>query len=66
VPIAFGQFVAALQFFVVVGLNPYRLADLVDDVLIRRRVIAAGCFVADRFGIFPVGVDIASGHGRSG
>ena len=40
-----------------------RFPDVVDDVLIRRGVVAARRFVADAVGRFPVGVDITGGQG---
>ena len=43
-----------------------RRADVVDDVLVRRRVVAAGGLVADRVGVFPVRVHVAAGHRGAG
>ena len=56
---------ATLELLVVVVLDAERAADVVDDVLIGRRVVAARGFVADRFGGFPIGVDITGGERRA-
>ena len=61
--IAFGDLRAALQFLVVFVLDAERAADLVDHILIRRRVVAARRFVADGFGRLPIGIDITRGEG---
>src|SRR4029453_9555674 len=64
VAIARFDFRAALQLLVVIVLDTQRAADLVDDVLIRGGVVAAGSFVADRGRGLPVGVNITSGECR--
>ena len=43
-----------------------RLADVVDAILIGRRIVAARGFVADRVGVLPVRVDVAAGQGGAG
>jgi hypothetical protein len=40
--VAFGDFIAALQFLIVLILNAERLADVVYSILIRCRVVATG------------------------
>ena len=62
--VAVGDLIAAAQFLVVLILHAERLADVVDDVLVRRRVVAARCLVAGEVGVLDVGVDIAAGDGR--
>ena len=64
--VALGDLRAALQFFVVVVLDAERAADLVDHVLIGSGVVAAGRFVAGRFGRLPVGVDVTGSQARAG
>jgi hypothetical protein len=65
-PIALDDLVAALELFVVVVVDAQRLADLVDAILIRRRVVAARRFVADGVGVLPVRVDVAGRQGWAG
>ena len=54
VAIAFEDFVAALQFLIVLVLDAERLADVVDAILIGRRIVAARRFVADGVGVLPL------------
>ncbi len=61
-PIAIGDLVAALQLFVVLVLDTQRASDFIDDILIRRRVVAAGSLVTRGVGRFPIGIDIARGQ----
>ena len=42
-----------------------RLADVVDDVLVGRRVVAAGRFVAHAVRRLPIGIDVAGGQRRA-
>jgi hypothetical protein len=63
VGVALGDLRAALQFLIIRVLDTQCAANLVDDVLIRRRVVAAGSFVAGGFGRLPVGIDVARGDG---
>ena len=58
--VALGDLRLALQFLVVLVLDANGAADVVDDVLIRCRVVAARCFVAYAVGRFPIRVDVAS------
>ena len=58
VAIAIGNLGAALQLFVIVVLDAQGAADVVDDVLIGSGVVAAGGFVANGLGGFPVGIDV--------
>jgi hypothetical protein len=60
VPIALGDLVGAFQLLVVLVLYAERLADIVDAILIRRRIVAARRFVADGVRILPVRIDVAS------
>src|SRR4030095_15058131 len=53
------HFLAAAQFFIVLILDAHRLADVVDAILIGRRIVTAGCFVADRVGVLPARVNVA-------
>src|SRR6188472_4785910 len=48
----------ALQFLVVLILDAHGAPDVVHEILIRRRVVAAGCFIADAVGRFPIGIDV--------
>src|SRR5688572_7614625 len=52
--VAIADLLLALQLLVVLVLDAERLTDVVDDVLVRGRVVAAGRFVANRVGRFPV------------
>src|SRR5215204_4376849 len=61
-PIALDDLVGRLQLFVVLILDAEGAADVVDAILIGRRVVAARGFVADRVGVFPVRVHVAAGH----
>src|SRR3972149_788096 len=53
----------ALQLLVVLVLHTDRLADVVDDVLVGGRVVAARRLVAGAVRRLPVGVDAAAGQG---
>src|SRR5438093_9313931 len=55
----------ALQLLIVVVLHADRLPDIVDDILIRCRIVAARRFVAYCRGRFPVRIDVASGQCRA-
>src|SRR2546425_4766747 len=66
VAIAFDDLLLALELFVVLVFHADRLADIVDDVLVGRRIVAARRFIADAVGGFPVGIDIAGRQGRAG
>src|SRR6185369_2801067 len=66
VAIAFRDLVGRFQLFVVLIFDPQGTADVVHAVLIGRGVVAAGRFVADGVGVFPVGVDVAAGQRRAG
>ena len=59
--VALGHFVGRLQLFVVRVLDAERFADVVDDVLIGRRVVAAGRFLAGEERVLDVDVDVAAG-----
>ncbi len=63
--IALDDFLSALQFLIVVILDAEGTADLLHNVLIGRRIVAAGCFIADGFCRFPVSIDVAGRHGRA-
>ena len=63
--VALGDLVGRLQLFVVLVLDAERLADVVDAILVGRRVVAAGRFVADGVGVFPARVDVAAGELRA-
>ena len=63
--VALGDLVGGLQLLVVLVGDAERLADVVDAVLIGRRVVAAGGFVADGVGVFPVRVDVPAGQRRA-
>src|SRR5213079_2565244 len=52
-------------FLVVLVLHADRFTDVVDDVLVGRRVVAAGRFVANGGRGFPIGIDVAGGQGRA-
>src|SRR5262245_57142190 len=60
--VAIADLLLALQFLVVFVLDPEGPADVVDDVLVRGGVVAAGRFVTNRVRGFPVGVDISAGY----
>src|SRR6478672_7732077 len=60
--VAVGDLVRPLELLVVLVLDAERAADVVHAILVRRRVVAAGRFVAYRVGIFPVGIHVAAGH----
>ena len=62
VTVAAGDLLVALELLVVLILHADGTADVVDDVLVGGRVVAARCFVADAVGRFPVGVDVAAGQ----
>src|SRR5262245_53524754 len=64
--IPIGDLPLALQLLVVLILDSDRTTDVVDDVLIGRGVVAAGRFVADAVGRFPICVDVTTGHRRTG
>lgn len=64
--IAVGDLFTALQFLVILVLDAEGAADVVDDVLIRSRVVAARRFIADRFGGLPVGIDITRRESGAG
>src|SRR5688500_1817804 len=65
VAIAFSDLVGAFQLLVVLILDADGAADVVHDVLVGRRVVPAGRFVADAVGRLPVGIDVAAGEGRA-
>src|SRR5205085_4733287 len=56
----------ALQLLAVLVVDAERLADLVDDVLVGRRIVAARGLVAAAVSRLPVGIDVARGDGRAG
>jgi hypothetical protein len=64
--VSLGDLPRAFQLLVVLILDADGAADVVDDVLIGRRVVAARSFVADAVGRLPIGVDVAAGHRRTG
>jgi hypothetical protein len=64
--IALDDLLAALELLGIVVGDAERLADVVDPILVGRRVVSAGCLVADRIGIVPTGVDVARGQFGSG
>src|SRR5688500_6107639 len=66
VPIALDDLVGGLQLLVVLIGDPQRGADVVHAVLIRCGVVAAGGFVADGVGLFPVRIDVAAGDRGAG
>lgn len=57
--IAIADLRAALQFLVIVVLDTERAADVVDNVLIGCRVVAARSLVTDRVRGLPIGVNVA-------
>src|SRR5689334_14856022 len=63
--VALGDLVGALQLLVVVVFDAEGVADFVDAILVRRRVVAARGFVAARVGLFPVRVHVAAGQSRA-
>src|SRR5262245_4299403 len=64
--IAIGDLICRLELLVVFVGHAERLADIVDAILVWRRVVASGRLVSHRISIFPVGVDITAGHDRAG
>jgi hypothetical protein len=64
--VALGDFVRSLERLVVLILVAEGAADLVDDILVGRGVVAARGLVADAVGRFPVGIDVAAGQARAG
>ena len=64
--VAFFQLRRALQLLVVFVLQAERPPDLIDDVLVRCRVVAAGRFVARAVGRLPVRVEIPTCQRRAG
>jgi hypothetical protein len=62
--VALGYLVPAFELLVVCVLNPERLPDIVDAILIGRRVVSARSFVAHGIGVLPFGIDVTGGeHG---
>src|SRR5580704_15211898 len=57
--VAFHDLVAGLELLGVLVLDPERLADVVDDILIGRGVIAAGRFIPGEVGVLHVHVHVA-------
>src|SRR5581483_6202197 len=62
VPVALGDFVGGPELFVVLILHANRAADVVDQILIGRRVVAAGGLVAREVRALEVGVLVAAGQ----
>lgn len=54
-----GDFVAALQFLIVLVLDAERAADVVHAILIGRRIVSTRRFVADGVRVLPLGVHVA-------
>jgi hypothetical protein len=64
--VALGDLVDRLQLFVVGVLDAEGAADVVHTVLVGRRIVSAGRFVADGVRVFPVGIHVAAGQLRAG
>ena len=60
--VALDDFVARAQLFVVLVLHAERLSDVVDDVLIGRRIVASGRLFTREVRVLDVHVDVAAGH----
>src|SRR5262249_26638559 len=60
--VALADFVARAQLLVILILNPQRFPDVLDDLLIRRRIVAAWGLIAAEVGLFEVGVEVAAGN----
>ena len=58
--VPFDELIGAFQFLVVVVGDAERLADVLDDVLIGCRRVAAGCFLTAEVGVFDVHVRVAT------
>ncbi len=63
--VAVADLLLALQLLVVLVLHAECTADVVDDVLVGRGIVAAGSLVAARVCRRPVGIDVAGGDGRA-
>src|SRR5206468_13020877 len=59
--VALDQLLACFQRLVIIVLNAQRLADVVDDVLIGRRVVATWGLLAGEVSVVDVHVDVAGG-----
>src|SRR5262245_58467714 len=59
--VTLSEFVAGFQLLVVLVLHAERLADVVDDVLIGRRVVAAGRFLAGEERVHRIDIRVAAG-----
>lgn len=57
--VALGELLARTELFVVLIRHAQGPPDVFDNLLIRRRIIAAGRFVAAEIRVLPVGVDVA-------
>lgn len=63
--VTLGKFVGPFQLFGIFVLNPQRLADFLDNVLVGSWIVAAGSFITRIVRLSPVGVDVAGGQRRT-
>jgi len=61
--VALDDLVARTQLFIVLIFNPQRSTDLLDDLLVRRGIVATRGFLAAEVRAFEVNVHIAAGDG---
>src|SRR4029077_5001080 len=59
--VALAEFVGGFQLLVVLVLHAERLADVIDDVLIGRRIVATGRFLAGEERVHRIDVRVAAG-----
>ena len=62
--VALDDFIRGLELLIVLVLNAERFPDVVDDLLIRRRIVAAWRLVARKIRLLPIRVHVAASNRR--